>query len=297
MRGRLLGQPGPARFRHRGDDARAAWRPRGRLPRRQPHLAADPRKPRRAGLPRHPRPPRRAHPPGRLRWLHRYGRGPGDGKHQPAHHAAQLPRPLGHQGGQGLPVQPRDRRGLGDHRGHHRSAYPRLPLPPVQGARALPPQHRGARPAGRGWPAGRPDQGAQHRLAARVRSAAGGARGTGTDQDRRQRLDRRDHAGGGQGAAAAQQHSRDIEVHLLPARRELLRTGDAVEGRRVLHRRRRQLWPGFEPRTRRPRAALPRRARGTGEELRAHPLAEPVQLRHRAADLRTGRRLRRDPVR
>ena len=38
----------------------------------------------------------RAHPPGRLHGLHRDGPGPGDRPHQPAHDAAQLPRPLGH---------------------------------------------------------------------------------------------------------------------------------------------------------------------------------------------------------
>ena len=89
----------------------------------------------------------RPHPPGRLHRLHRHGPGAGDGPDQPAHDAAQLPRPFRHARGQGVPVQPGDRGRVRAHRGDHRSARPGHAVPALRPARARRREHRDARPA------------------------------------------------------------------------------------------------------------------------------------------------------
>ena len=66
--------------------------------------------------------------PGRLQRLHRHGPGAGDARAQPAHGSPQLPRPLGHARGQGLPGQSGDGDRLGPHRRDHRSAHARHAL-------------------------------------------------------------------------------------------------------------------------------------------------------------------------
>ena len=67
------------------------------------------------------------------------------------------------------------------------------------------------------------------------------------------------------------------------------RAGEAARRGGPRHRRRQQLRPRLEPRERRTGAALSRPARGAGQELRPHPLAEPGQFRRPAADLRRSR--------
>ena len=59
-------------------------------------------------------------------------------------------------------------------------------------------------------------------------------------------------------------------------------------------RRRRQLRPGLQPGARRPVPDVPRRAGGDRQGHRADPPGEPGELRHPAADVRGGRRLRPD---
>ena len=95
---------------------------RSRLVRRQPDVAPDPRGPRRRGQPSALIPAgARLHQAG-CNGLHRHGPGAGDGPDQPAHRAAQLPRPLRHREDKVYLCQPGDRGGVGADRRDHRSA-------------------------------------------------------------------------------------------------------------------------------------------------------------------------------
>ena len=59
-------------------------------------------------------------------------------------------------------------------------------------------------------------------------------------------------------------------------------SGPCTIGNRLLRRCRAQLWPGVEPRARRPRPAISRAQGRHRQELRPHPPAKPHQLRHPA---------------
>ncbi len=103
----------------------------------------------------------------------------------------------------------------------------------------------------------------------------------------RRHLDGRHHAGGRSGPAVMGQHAEGGRLHISRRGRRLSRTrqGDEGEGRNPRDRRRSQLRAGVEPRERRAGAAHARPATRGGQELRAHPLAEPHQLRRAATDL------------
>ena len=110
--------------------------PRPGVVRRQPDVAPDARDARRRGLPPQADHRGRAHPPGRLHGLHRHGPGAGHRPHQPAHDAPQLPGPVGHARGPGVPLQPGDRGRVRAHRRDHRPARPRHAVPALRAADA-----------------------------------------------------------------------------------------------------------------------------------------------------------------
>ena len=167
-----------ARLRDAGRDHRRPAGPPAGVLRRQPDLAADPRGPDRDGRDAQPDQVRGADPPGRLQRVHRHGAGPRDRPQQPADRAAQLPRPIRHARGLGLPVLAGNGRGRGADRRDHRSPRPavaaRHRLPVAGPAAAV---RRTARcPWKPRWPKrrapGGAGQGAEHRLAAGLRRAA-----------------------------------------------------------------------------------------------------------------------------
>ena len=95
------------------------------------------------------------------------------------------------------------------------------------------------------------------------------------DKAGRQHNDRPYYALQRQAAALPLQHT--VSGRLLPdsLRRGLPRAGKGR--RRRLHRGRRELRAGLQPRARRARAALPRHKGRAGEELRAHPPSQPAE--------------------
>ena len=101
--------------------------------------------------------------------------GAGAQAQQPAYHAAQLPRPLGHQGGLGVSVLAGDGDRQRPHGRDHRSAYPRFRLSAgIQSGRSGDQRaHARIAAAPRGGAPGRTGQGAQHRLAAGFRRHSG----------------------------------------------------------------------------------------------------------------------------
>ena len=122
--GRFLGQPWAARLRDAGRDHRRPPGPPAGVHGRQPHLAADPRRPDRHGRDAQPDQVRGADPPGRLHGVHRHGAGTRDRPQQPADGAAQLPRPIRHGRGLGLAVLAGNSRGRRPDRRDHRSSRP-----------------------------------------------------------------------------------------------------------------------------------------------------------------------------
>ena len=93
---RLVGQPGPAGLRRPGDDGRRAAGARRVSFDINPTSRQTLENLIQMGLLAETDARRGPAAPGRLQRLHRHGAGARDGPHQPAHGAAQLPRPLGH---------------------------------------------------------------------------------------------------------------------------------------------------------------------------------------------------------
>ena len=149
---------------------------------------------------------RRPHPGVQLRSLQRHGPGPCHRHRLRPHLQPQLPRPLRHQSGPGLPLQPP---GGGSHR-RDRPDY----RPPPPGRSAPDRSTRAVRGRRRDDPAPRRGPGAggdpartQHQAAPQEQPARREPAGSGAAEDRRQHQHRRHHPRGRQARAAALQRA------------------------------------------------------------------------------------------